>query len=297
MPDDPRFRIPSDFLGVAGFEFYTDQTLDAVAKKVPERLQAAFTAGGFKPPSLQERCRRLLLLSGWMRGEIAKIRLELPGGALKEQVGEKIGGVLCFLKEDIDMLGLREDANALEELVRKSLDDFPHVPDRGEVEYRLRKDVRDFLSQPKHYRSQIRDDRFYYRLGLFDLLGPEGRAFFDYDRYDRRGLGCPWCDRSGRIGCEHPFHEGRPYTPYMHNWGMPIRGSHYQYVDGIDVHCLGHAYHMGALDMLALLYDRLGEFDHTISSLERWQQAWVPDILDRLGAMEQKVHKQIFGHL
>jgi hypothetical protein len=49
--------------------------------------------------------------------------------------------------------------------------------------------------------------------------------------------------------------------------------------------------------MLALLYKRLGEPDHTISSLKRWHQDWVPDILDRLGAVEKKVHTQIFGHL
>src|SRR5262249_1271804 len=118
MPDHPRFRIPSDFLGVAGFELYTDQTLDFVAKQVPERLQAAFAADGFKPPSLQERCRRLLLFSGWIRGEIAKIRLELSRRSLKEQFGEKVESILCFLKEDIDNPGLGEDATVLEELLR-----------------------------------------------------------------------------------------------------------------------------------------------------------------------------------
>ena len=40
---------------------------------------------------------------------------------------------------------------------------------------------------------------------------------------------------------------------------------------------------------------RLGEFDHTVSSLERWQKNWVTDIqtdiLDRLGAKEKTVYK------
>jgi Predicted nucleotide-binding protein containing TIR-like domain len=148
MPDHPRFRIPSDFLGVAGFELYTKRTLKAVAKKLPKRLRAAFAADGFKPPSLQERCRRLLLLSGWMRSEIAKIRLERSTRSLKEQLGEKIEGILCFLKEDIDALGLREDASVLEELVRKSLDNFPYVPDRAKAEDQLGKDLQKFLRHP-----------------------------------------------------------------------------------------------------------------------------------------------------
>lgn len=212
MPDHPRFRIPSDFLGVAGFEFYTDQTLNAVAKKVPVRLQAAFAADGFKPPSLQERCRRLLLLSGWMRGEIAKIRLELSRRSLKEQLGEKIVAILCFLKEDIDKLGLREDVAVVEELVRNSLDNFPNVPDRKEVEYQLRKDVRDFLSHPHRYHlpSQMDDDRLRYELA--DTLGYEGAEVFDYARRYRV---CPWCypDQVCR------YREGRLYW----NWADLIR--------------------------------------------------------------------------
>jgi len=95
MPDHPLFRIPSDFLGVAGFELYTEQTLNTVATRIPERLRASFASDGFKPPSLQERCRRLLLFSGWIRGEIAKIRLDCSRKSLKEQFGEKVEGILC----------------------------------------------------------------------------------------------------------------------------------------------------------------------------------------------------------
>jgi hypothetical protein len=154
MPDHPRFRIPSDFLGVAGFELYTGQTLNAVLKRVLERLQAAFAADGFEPPSLQERCRRLLLLSGWLRGEIAKIRLDISGQSLKEQVGQKIEAIFCFLKEDIDELGLREEANALGKSVRMSLDTLSYVV--RESEYLFKRELRLFLSysarpRPNHY--------------------------------------------------------------------------------------------------------------------------------------------------
>jgi Predicted nucleotide-binding protein containing TIR-like domain len=187
MPDDPCFRIPSDFLGVVGFEFYTRATLNAVAKKVPERLQAAFGADGFKPPSLQERCRRLLLLSGWMRGEIAKIRLELSKESLKEQFVEKIEAILCFLKEDIDKLGLREDVKVLEELVKESLYNFPHVPDRWELEEQLRRDVRYFLSDP--YRYQLPSETGRYDDWLKEFGYDRNKIVIDY---------CPWCNPNGR---------------------------------------------------------------------------------------------------
>ena len=287
MPDQPRFRVPSDLLGVAGFELYTDQTLSAVARRVPERLKKAFAGDGFKPPSLQERCRRLLLLSGWARGEIAKIRLELPNRSLKEQLGEKIEAVLCFLNDDIDELELREDADALEELVKDSIHDFPNVPDRREVEHQLRQDVRDFLSHPQrhHLPSQIHDDRSSY--DLEDLLGSEGFKAFDYARRNRV---CPWCsaDRGCRYGED---------TRYVHAFSFrPIRGFHYRYLEE-PARCDGHGWYMGAVDMLACLHEKLGEFDRTISDLERWQQDWVPSILDRLAAMERTVHEQIFGHL
>jgi hypothetical protein len=254
MPDHPRFRI---------------QTLDAVVKKVPERLQAALAADGFKPPSLQERCRRLLLFSGWMRGEIAKIELELSGRSLIEQLGEKIEGILCFLKEDIDKLGLREDAAMLEVLVRKSFDHFPQV-DRESIENQLQQDVQNFVLDPCHYSltSRLYDDKFR------DKFNETLVRYFHHthDTHDHhRYWTCPWCS---------------PYQDCLY----PVRGVH--------CHCIGEAWFMGAVDMLSFLRSKgLAEFGRTIDRLEQWQQNWVPDILDRLGAMEQTVHKQIFGHL
>lgn len=271
MPDHPRFRIPSDFLGVVGFEFYTHATLNAVAKKVPDRLQAAFAADGFKPPSLQERCRRLLLFSGWMRGEIAKIRLELSRESLKEQFGEKIEAILCFLKEDIDKLGLREDVTVLEELLRESLANFPRVPDWRKLEERLTRDLRYFLRDPYRYlpsETGRYDDWF----KEFAFKGP---IVFDY---------CPWCSPKGRSygGCHYRWEFYQAVA-----WGNERR-----------VPCGGVGWAAGAIDALVFLRQWLhGEFDSTISGLDSWRQRWVPDILDRLGAMEQTVHKQIFGHL
>lgn len=145
MPDQPCFRIPSDFLGVAGFELYTVETLHEVAKKVPERLQAGFAVDGFKPPSVKERCRRLLLLSGWVRSEIAKFKLERSRSSWNEQLRTKVDAVLCFLKEDIDELALRENVTLMQELVERAVRSFPYVPDRSEIELELSRDVEEFL--------------------------------------------------------------------------------------------------------------------------------------------------------
>jgi hypothetical protein len=279
MPDHPRFRIPSDFLGVVGFEFYTDETLSAVAKKVPERLQAAFAADGFKPPSLQERCRRLLLLSSWVRSEMMKAKLnERP---LREQFGEKIVTILCFLKEDIDELGLREDATELEKLVRKSLDDFPDLPDPRSFEDQVKRAVRKFLLHPRRHHS-LDEGRFHRLRHAF------GRKI---DDFSRRTSVCPWC--SSLEDCKY-FREDTPYLQSL----LTIGGSHYHYWGGREgVRCAGHAWHMGALDMVEFQHKYFSRFGRKIDHLERWHRDWVPAILDRLGAMEQAVHKQIFGHL
>ena len=89
MPDRPQFRIPSDFLGVAGFEWYSDMTLSEVVAGVPKRLSEGFAADAFHPPSLQERCRRALLLAAWVRGEIAQIDLNSGRRTLTRTLGEK----------------------------------------------------------------------------------------------------------------------------------------------------------------------------------------------------------------
>jgi len=288
MPDHPHFRIPSDFLGVAGFEFYDNQTLNTLAKKVPERLKAAFVADGFTPPSLQERCRRLLLLSAWFRGEIAKFRLDHPTRSLQEQLSRQLEAILCFLKEDIDNLGLREDTTSLEELVKKSAGDFPRLPDWEVARHQLEREIHDLLLNPNRLSliSRLDDDRSQYYIDyLEELLGRDGAALF---RYARRNNVCPWCYANG--GCRHP--DGRPY---MHSF-MPIRGSHCHYLDGSD-RCAGPGWYMGAIDTWAILQRHLREIDYTIKSLERWQRDWIPEILDRLGTMEQAVHKQIFGCL
>jgi hypothetical protein len=293
MPDDPRFRIPSDFLGVAGFELYTYATLNAVAKKVPERLQAAFAANGFKPPSLQERCRRLLLLSGWIRSEIVKIRVERPMKSLKEQFGDKIEAVLCFLKEDIDQLGVREDATALEVLVRKSLDEFPHIPDQENIGNQLKEYVRYFLLDPYHHSLTSRTYGDQYREQASEILRyfEVGDPQFIFQEY-RHYWTCPWCGPNQGRDCRYYTSKDRPYIPS--SW--PIRHRHLNLPE--DVQCVGEAWFVGAIDMLSHMHRRfIHEFNMTIDSLERWQRNWTLDILNRLGAMEQKVHKQIFGHL
>jgi Predicted nucleotide-binding protein containing TIR-like domain len=293
MPDHPRFRIPSDFLGVAGFELYTGETLREVAKKVPERLQAGFAADGFKPPSLQERCRRLLLLSGWMRSEVAKIKLERSRHSLKEQLGLKVDAVLCFLKEDIDELALREDVTLLQELVERAVHSFPYIPSRSEIEDELSRDVERFLMEPRRYSLPSRDayrdyrpDRFDRRIGYpFDFRGER------LLNYAMNSHICPWCDPDRH--CQYWERD----RPYMHSF-LPIEGSHYHYLDGPKgPRCAGFGWRWGAIDMLAFMRERLGVFDGAISSLEAWQQEWVPQVLARLGNMEQAVHKQIFGHL
>ena len=45
--------------------------------------------------------------------------------------------------------------------------------------------------------------------------------------------------------------------------------------------------------MLDIHYD----LNNKIHEFDRWQERWVPDILDRLGLIEKKIHEQIFGHL
>lgn len=83
----------------------------------------------------------------------------------------------------------------------------------------------------------------------------------------------------------------------MHSF-LPIRGSHSHYLDGPEgPRCAGFGWRWGAVDMLAFMHIRLGKFENVLTSLDAWQQEWVPEILARLGNIEQAVHKQIFGHL
>ena len=288
MPDDSRFRVPSDLLGVAGFELYTEKTLDAVAREVFKRLQAAFAADGFRPPSLHERCRRLLLVSGWMRGEFAKIRLEISTRSLNEQLGDKVEAIMSFLKEDIDELGLREDATVLTRLVTESLGSFPHVPDREELRYRLRRDVEDFmLHEPQTV------------LPIEDILESDLEDMRRYILDCARRL--PVCSR-----CQSERSDSGCW--YLSDWSLRLRAmqqkswnirrslhSHFDETKGAP--CIAVAWCMGTIGALALPQRTLGELDQILRSLERWQEDWIPEILDRLGIIEQAIHKQIFGHL
>jgi hypothetical protein len=286
MPDHPRFRIPSDFLGVAGFILYTAENLNEKAEKVAESLHAALTADGFKRPSLRERCRRLLLLSGWVRNEIAKVKPAFFSGSWKELLGEKIDAVLCFLKEDTDRLKLSEDAELLKKLVRESIGAFPYIPDRREIRDRLKRAFY-ALRDPSalHHESDSRRGGGLMHL-IEEMLGPDEVKLFDYD-YDRgRARICPWCNRfqecQDRVGL---------YIPGFWTQIWP-------YSDTSDcVFCAGHAWCLGAGHMFAVLGEQLGELDRTISSVDRWQKDWVPAILEQLAEIEKKVHEKIFGHL
>ncbi len=285
MPDRPQFRIPSDFLGVAGFEWYSDETLSDVVQGVPKRLSAGFAADGFHPPSLQERCRRILLLAAWVRKEIAEIDLDDGQKTMKRTLSQTAESVLAFLKEDIAALRLGAEVDALTELVRSASAAFPGVPERGEVTYRLRAGVEHFLRKPRDYYlpSQMNPDKDGYELE--HLLGREGPRLLAYAQSQPL---CPACVDEG--GCLRDSSR-----PYMHSF-LPIGGRHYHYLDGKG-ECLRGGWYLGAIDMLAFVTTALRSLDSEIEALDCWRQQWVPQVMEKLGEIEAAVHQQIFGHL
>lgn len=282
MPDEPRFHVPSDLVGVAGFEWYSPLNIATVAGRIPPRLQAGLAADGFHPPSLKERCKRLLLLSSWMRTEIAKASLAHPSRSLAQDLQRRFEAVHGFLKEDIEALDLAEDAEALIRVTRNSLNDLPPLPDLAELRHRLHDGTSEFLRHPFRFElaSRMACDRF--RHELSDALEPHAIETVLCARANRL---CPRCiDDDCRCG-------GR--RPSMHSF-FPIGGSYRHYSDD---DCLGHGWYMGAVDMLFQLRPTITAFFDTIDRLEDWRHEWVPRILDKLEVIERAIHERVFGHL
>ncbi|MDM0002816.1 nucleotide-binding protein [Variovorax sp. J22P240] len=279
MPDKPQFRIPSDFLGVAGFEWYSDMTLSDMLKRVPKRLSEGFAADAFHPPSLQERCRRALLLAAWIRGEIAQIDPNSGRWTLTRTLGEKAKSVLAFLKEDIEALGLRADVDKLCKLVRNASDSFPGVPGRNEIRCRLHEELERFLRNPRSYYLPSRWDAHNHRQELEELLGRDGPQLLAYAQ--SRAL-CPSCvDERACLESR-----GRPSTRGV----LPIKRRHYH-----DL-CL-RGWYLGAIDMLDFVTGELNSLDDEVDALDAWRRRWVPEIVAKVEEVEAAVHRQIFGHL
>ena len=274
MPDKPHFKIPSDFLGVAGFEWYSKKTIDGVVRNVPERLQAGLAADGFLPPSLKERGRRLLMLTGWIRGEIGKVRTSGSKTPFKRKLVTKAEVILCFLKEDIEYLGLRGNVDELVDTVKKSIKAFPEIPNIGKLKYQLQDHIQSFFRDPDrlYLPSRMKPESRRYAIG--DLLGRGGHDEFYYSRANRV---CPWCQEEGR--CVN--RSDRPYHRYPREMG----------------YCPFEAYNMGAIDMLAHLDSDIDSIGRTIEKLDDWYQKWLPKIVNQLGSIDTAIHKRVFGHL
>lgn len=285
MPDQPEFRIPSDFLGVAGFEWYDHSTLSEIVSRVPARLSEGFAADSFQPPSLQERCRRALLLAAWVRAEVAQIDLTEERSTLTRSLGAKAKSVLAFLKEDIDALDLRTEVDELSALVENASDAFPGIPGRGAMTYGLRRNVEHFLRYPREHFLLSRCDPDHDGYRVERLLGPEGARLLIYAQ--ERPL-CPACIDERQC-------LGRRGRPYMHSF-LPIRGSHYHYLDGKG-DCLHGGWYLGAIDMLAFLDGAMHQLEDQFGALDRWRKQWMPQVMEQLGAIETTVHQRIFGHL
>jgi hypothetical protein len=164
------------------------------------------------------------------------------------------------LKEDIEALGLRAEVDTLAELVRNASEDFPEIAGRGEITYRLREDVEDFLRYPRAYRLPSRHHPGNHSFELEELLGRDGIKLLEYAQ--SRPL-CPACiDEGGCIG-------GRG-RPYMHSF-LPIHGSHYHYLDGKG-ECMYGGWYLGAIDMLGFLNGYLRAFEKIAISTEDRRQ-------------------------
>jgi len=262
VPDEANFRIPSDFLGVACFERYLVDNSQVAISTMVESLATAIS----KPPredSVQSRGRRLLTLLGWIRDESFRLVQDWDNQHGSEIVSDRIVAVSAFVREDIDILNLRQEYDAVERVILDAAKQFPkNMADsrasdmlfyalvNGDV--RPNRDVLegllDFLREPPHFRDS----------------GPHGP--------------CESCRRFLQRGRSRSDYDS---FYYQHGFRWP-------YDHREDIHSVWAA---GVAEAATVFPAK------ALFPLKKWSEFFLPKLNESIVTFERRLHEEIFGRL
>jgi hypothetical protein len=127
LPDLDDFRLPSDLLGLGCFALYGSERFGQSAASVIAGLKLVVRKE-FLPESTVTKARRLLLLVGWVRDNIARSVTEFYGAPSRTLFAQKLEGISEFVRKDIDELLLRAEYDAVVECIKKANRNFPGFP-------------------------------------------------------------------------------------------------------------------------------------------------------------------------
>jgi CAP12/Pycsar effector protein, TIR domain len=273
VPDQPDFRIPTDFLGVACFTSYSEATASECATK----LVASLTSVLSKPAmaeTLVSRGRRILCLIGWVRDETFRLVRDWESMSARSIVSERLKAVSGFLQQDIDALQLRKEYDAVEGLVIAAVDSFPSPPDSDE---RAR-----YLDEFLFHRRNFANPTVFY--SLLESL----------PRDLRHECACPTCR-----DCWEKFSERWPNRPedlgqYRGYLGT-LTGYHYSlYLYSYP--CYATLYALGVAEATTGFEEIMRRAD-PMRALREWAERQLPPLNEAIVTFERRLHECLFGAL
>lgn len=289
MPDRPEFRVPTDFIGVAGFTLYSEHSLSSAVIQVQERLLGLLSSNAVHGTSSKESCKRILLFIAWIRSEYAQALLPSPHSEVQSIIAYKIDAIRAFLQEDIAALSLEDDVDELSRLIHDCAQACPKISVSDLSTSSAKERIVEFLRSPRqhylcgdfHQSKRAADE-------IKSLLGNQAADLYQYAKtrplcpacYDSDG-----CIPSDIIGSFAPIYGMSCFREDRH--GNRVNSGN----------CLNGGWYLGALDIALLASRELSHINELVDSVDRWARTHIPLVIEQLSRVEKAVHIQVFGHL
>ena len=260
LPENEDFRIPSDFLGVACFETYQENSIVEAASITVQALSA--TLGKPQPDETKEiRGRRLLSFLGWIRDEALLLVQNWGNDKGKELIAGRIIAISGFLKEDISYFKLHNEYEAVESAMLESVQHYPDLGTGNSFDYDEQIAIKALFagSTPRKYEV------------MHGLLGA-------FHRYGLKFYG----------QCECKTYWEKLY-PHLTVSGKLREHNLYILSSGGQV-----GYASGAADAAGFFEKK---YYSAISQLNTWSKEFITPLNNAVVQFERKLHEQIFGKL
>lgn len=267
VPDQPDFRIPSDFLGVACFSSYTSNTVSECVAKLVGSLGTALARPAMAE-TLASRSRRILCLIGWVREETFRLIEDWDSVGARGIISERLKAVSGFLQQDIDALQLRQEYDAVEGLVIDAVNRFPSLG------------LPDFREHQRYVGEDLLRGRYpANREVLYGLL----HSIPSELRHECSCTACRyfWDTRRGRWDWPEPYWRDRYY------YGS---GPSYPYP------CCATLWAIGVAEASTAFEEMIGRAD-PIAPLRDWADKKLPPLNKAIVAFERRIHERLFGSL
>jgi Predicted nucleotide-binding protein containing TIR-like domain len=278
VPDVEKFRIPSDFLGVACLQYFQ---VDAPSSAI-ELLAQSLATTIDKPPrpeDIMSRGRRLLRLLGWIRDESFRLVRDWDTTGGRALVADRLIAVSGFVQGDIDSLGLRKEYDDIHRLLLTAVDAFPRQIGKT---VNLRPGRREMEDMVRNLVDGVRPNEEMFNALLHTL------------EIETRSRPSEWIENCPR---------GREHWPYWgedmwrHRWYHD--DPHYRH-SGRGPLCGPFAWAAGAAEATAV-FERYVEGTaaavNPLQPLKSWSDKHLPMLNDAIVKFERRLHEELFGSL